>query len=48
MKKKLICLLIMSSAVLAGCAKTENGYNYKSLALGTYVGIGMVMVEKSK
>ncbi len=25
MKKRLICLLIMSSVVLAGCAKTESG-----------------------
>ena len=43
MKKKLICLLIMSSAILAGCtAKTENGVTTdQTLASGTYVGTGI-------
>ena len=41
MKKKLICLLIMSSVVLAGCAKTENGTTTNAgSGLATYEGIG--------
>lgn len=41
MKKRLICLLIMSSVVLAGCAKTDGGEaTDTSTGVATYEGIG--------
>lgn len=41
MKKTLICLLIMSSVVLAGCAKTQGGESVNSTTgVATYEGIG--------
>ena len=41
MKKTLICLLIMSSVVLAGCAKTQGGESANSTTgVATYEGIG--------
>ena len=41
MKKRLICLLIMSSVVLAGCAKTESGEATGTpTGVATYEGVG--------
>ncbi|SCJ32702.1 Fumarate reductase flavoprotein subunit precursor [uncultured Clostridium sp.] len=41
MKKRLICLLIMSSVVLAGCAKTESGeVTGTPTGVATYEGVG--------
>lgn len=40
MKRGLICLLIMSSVVLAGCAKTESGPATNTTGAATYEGVG--------